>query len=897
MRQLRGLVLALSGFGLTGCPALLDDNFTTVSSDGAGNGGVESDGGRAGTSTTMGATGNPNEGGAPDSMGGSSIAMGGTKGRAGSDSGGTFSAMAGAFSDAGAGGGTGLPCDACKPTETCCDDVCVDTRFDANNCRMCGHGCPGTTCDGSSCTNTCAQGFIDCNRNVVDGCEVNPAIDPKNCGNCGIVCGFGLECVEGYCVCPAGTADCDGVKDNGCEVDISSDKGSCGGCGKACNSGEACTSGKCECAVGFLDCNGMNVDGCEAPVTAPETCGSCDLNCGQHGTCVAAGQCGCAPGYLDCDAGVPGCETPTSDPAHCGACDVSCPVNLPACDGSGCSLGCNGLTACGSSCVDTQVNPEHCGGCGKAVGQNQVCVGGKPTCAPGFGDCDGNPNDCEANTQVDNQHCGTCNIACKAGAECQSGSCACSPGTPNDCGASCQQCCGDAQCSDGDSCTADTCNNGVCGSSAECASGGICCAGTGCFECCSDNDCNGGKVCTSNKCVTLTCTPPQIACNLKCVNPTNDANNCGGCGNTCGKGRTCSSSACTPRWVTTSPPLAGFVAREKAAYAAMGEQVFIWGGADASAKNLATGALYDLASDSWTALPTAGAPPTARVLATAVWTGSVMVVWGGGDAGNTADYNTGSRFDPALGTWTAMTTAGAPTGRRASYGFWTGSRVLFFAGHDKGTNALTGAYLYDPVNDKWTSASTNGQPGARLDPTVGFSGTQLLVYGGDTGFNNSASTYVYDLASNAWDHVNDGPTVRAGAFGAWDGTLLPAWSGNNNGFRTDGKLYDPVGDKWTSMGTTSQPSARWAPNRYTGWSFHIKPRVTLMVGGSGNSFATDGGIYNSTTNGWTAVSAWPSGASHIYGVGVWTGTEVVMWSGRTGTAAGTLTLAGERYLP
>ncbi|HVY31133.1 MAG TPA: kelch repeat-containing protein [Polyangiaceae bacterium] len=895
-RQLRGLLLLLSGFGLTGCPALLDDNFVTLPADSGGTGGIDAGSGRGGKNSNVGASDSGPDAGSSEG-GASGLTTGGAESVSGSGSGGTLAIVAGAGGESGA-AGAAPTCggDSCKPTETCCDDGCVDTRFDAANCRICGHGCPGTTCDGSSCTNTCAQGFIDCNRNVVDGCEVNPAIDPKNCGNCGIQCGFQLECVEGYCVCPAGTADCDGVKDNGCETDISSDKASCGACGKACGTNEACADGKCGCAVGFLDCNGLGSDGCEASVTAASSCGSCSLDCGQHGTCLAAGQCGCASGYLNCDPDVPGCETPTSDPQHCGSCDVSCPLDLPACDGTSCNLGCNGLTACGSSCVDTQVNPENCGGCGKVVGTNQVCVGGKPTCAAGFADCDQNPNDCEVDTRTDSQHCGSCNGVCKAGAECQSGSCGCSPATPNDCGAACQQCCSDSQCTDGDSCTADLCNAGVCVSSAECAGGGSCCAGTGCFECCSDGDCALGKVCTGNKCVNLTCSLPQIACSTKCVNPTNDASNCGGCGNSCGKGRSCASSACTPRWVSTAPPLAGFVAREKAAYAALGDKVFIWGGADSSAKNLADGALYDPASDTWSALPSTGSPPSARVLATAVWTGSVMVVWGGGDAANTVDYNTGSRFDPATNSWSAMTTLGAPSGRRAAYGFWTGSRVLFFAGSDKSINPVAGAYLYDPVNDKWSAASSFGQPSARLNPTAGWSGTELLVYGGAIGANNSQSTYSYDLASNSWTRVNDGPSARAGAFGTWDGAYLLAWSGNGNGFKSDGKLYEPVGDKWTNMGTSGEPSARWAPNRYTGWSFRIKPHLALFVGGSGNSFATDGGMYNSTTNGWTSISAWPSGASHIYGAAVWTGTELVMWGGRTGTAAG-LTSAGERYLP
>src|SRR5690606_32911121 len=114
------------------------------------------------------------------------------------------SGVAGTAGTTGEGGAGGEPdpCAACSDDEECCDGKCVDVKSDPLNCRECGMGCPGTTCDNASCTNTCVFGSIDCNHNVVDGCEVDPATDPENCGNCDIECGFGYECVGGYCQCP-----------------------------------------------------------------------------------------------------------------------------------------------------------------------------------------------------------------------------------------------------------------------------------------------------------------------------------------------------------------------------------------------------------------------------------------------------------------------------------------------------------------------------------------------------------------------------------------------------------------------------------------------------------------------------------------------------------------------
>jgi hypothetical protein len=343
-----------------------------------------------------------------------------------------------------------------------------------------------------------------------------------------------------------------------------------------------------------------------------------------------------------------------------------------------------------------------------------------------------------------------------------------------------------------------------------------------------------------------------------------------------------------------------FVAREKAAYTAMGSKVFIWGGSNATPTALGDGAVYDPASNAWETVGTTGGSPTPRVLATAVWTGSVVVVWGGGNVAGTADLTSGSRYDPLAKTWQAITTLAAPPGLRGAYGFWTGSRVLFYGGVDKGGVPSPTLSVYDPVNDAWTATSSINRPTARTHPNLGFSGSLLIMYGGlMAGTGASDRTYAFDLASNTWEEVDRGPTKRYGAFGTWDGAFQVAWGGADPALKPDGQLYPPTTDNWSSMATAGKPTSRWAPHRQTGWSVRSKPGVTLMVGGLGamaDSFFTDGGSYNSTSNAWTSIPPWPSGSSHLWGVGVWTGTELVIWGGRAATGS-LLTAVGERYRP
>lgn len=78
-----------------------------------------------------------------------------------------------------------------------------------------------------------------------------------------------------------------------------------------------------------------------------------------------------------------------------------------------------------------------------------------------------------------------------------------------------------------------------------------------------------------------------------------------------------------------------------------GERVIVWGGTDIVGREpqlTADGALYDPAADAWTPMAGDGAP-SARERAAAVWTGSELIVWGGGLGSDVrAD---GARFIPA----------------------------------------------------------------------------------------------------------------------------------------------------------------------------------------------------------------------------------------------------------
>jgi len=230
-----------------------------------------------------------------------------------------------------------------------------ETRVDTEeNCGSCGAACPPEY-ECSTLTRTCYDPRCHAPAVVCNGACVDIATDDYNCGDCGIVCNqypagapklpFGMYygCLGGKCEkpkCAPGMEDCDGKEETGCEVSVAVDPNNCGGCGIKCPAGDKCENGKCICDVGPDGC------GCLSFATDVENCGSCGFKCpgidqGGNGkrTCIG-GHCGyeCADGYADCNNDhSDGCETNLRrDPQHCGSCTVACTTGQ-ACKDSVCA--------------------------------------------------------------------------------------------------------------------------------------------------------------------------------------------------------------------------------------------------------------------------------------------------------------------------------------------------------------------------------------------------------------------------------------------------------------------------------------------------------------------------------------------------------------------------------
>ncbi len=319
-----------------------------------------------------------------------------------------------------------------------------------------------------------------------------------------------------------------------------------------------------------------------------------------------------------------------------------------------------------------------------------------------------------------------------------------------------------------------------------------------------------------------------------------------------------------------------------------GSRMIVWGGISADGDDrqgfvggLDTGGRYDPQTDTWA--PTADDAPVPHAFDATVWTGTEMLVWGGGIDG------TGTRYDPATNSWRPMSSTGAPAPRQVPAA-WTGTEMIVFGGVSATGVGLDDGGRYNPTTDSWTAIPAAGGPGVRVAHALAWTGSEFLVWGGNSGWGDYAHTLNtgarYRPATGTWTAMSttNAPTRRNNAAAAWSGTLFlvwGGWDGNVNGygssyFQADGARYDPVANAWTPMSASGAPSARQlAPGVWDGSEFLVWGGQDQVTTGG----VTTGGRYNPATDSWTAMSTNHPPSERYRHTAVWTGTEMLVWGG------------------
>jgi hypothetical protein len=186
-------------------------------------------------------------------------------------------------------------------------------------------------------------------------------------------------------------------------------------------------------------------------------------------------------------------------------------------------------------------------------------------------------------------------------------------------------------------------------------------------------------------------------------------------------------------------------------------------------------------ANTWTSISTANAP-SPRGEASAVWTGSKMLVWGGRDSTPSA-ISGGGAYDPSSGLWTTISSDNAPEGRTGASVVWTGTRMIVWGGYAASPLATGG--IYDPWGDAWQATSMVNAPFPRYQHVAVWTGRFMIVWGGNIRGSDAVPTggrFAYGLQS---DFDQDGFSVCDGDCDDGRATVHPGAAEICNGLDDD----------------------------------------------------------------------------------------------------------------
>jgi N-acetylneuraminic acid mutarotase len=314
-----------------------------------------------------------------------------------------------------------------------------------------------------------------------------------------------------------------------------------------------------------------------------------------------------------------------------------------------------------------------------------------------------------------------------------------------------------------------------------------------------------------------------------------------------------------------------------------GAEMVVWGGAGPAfgGVEMNSGGRYNPALNAW--LPTALVDsPLARESHSAVWTGTEMIVWGGYAGQSGTAYDSGALYNPATDGWTAISSTGAPAARSKHVAVWADDRMIVWGGETAVPANLDTGGEYLPGGDSWSATSSSGAPSARTGHTAIWTGTEMIVWGGSGAGVELDTGAGYDPVGGSWTTLPaaGAPVARAHHTAVWTGTEMIVWGGfggpSPGALLDSGGRYDPALIAWQPPPTTSAATPAPRQDHTAEWT-----GFEMIVWG-GTSAAGDeysGGRYLPDDDKWYPTSDMDVAPARAQHTAVWTGTRMVVWGG------------------
>jgi N-acetylneuraminic acid mutarotase len=303
-----------------------------------------------------------------------------------------------------------------------------------------------------------------------------------------------------------------------------------------------------------------------------------------------------------------------------------------------------------------------------------------------------------------------------------------------------------------------------------------------------------------------------------------------------------------------------------------------------AAQGRGVGAAYNPATNSWRKLPAGPGPAQAME-------GGYKAVWTGTEM---LGWGLGldGAYNPATNHWRRL------AGPTWSGSIWTGRQVLTWGGGCCDDESDQGA-AYTPATDTWRPFPPSPLTGRHAP--MAWTGRELIIAGGSQHGKALADAAAYNPSTRTWRRLPPMPEPRAGATATWDGREVLIVGGTGPGsnvqpyvrLRTDGVAYDPATNGWRRLPAMGDAGRTEHTAVWTGTQLLVWGGRTYRAGAW--TTPPHGVAYDPGANHWSALPR-----SVLRGrtgqVAVWTGTQMLIWGGWPVTVGGTLH-DGAAYIP
>lgn len=241
-----------------------------------------------------------------------------------------------------------------------------------------------------------------------------------------------------------------------------------------------------------------------------------------------------------------------------------------------------------------------------------------------------------------------------------------------------------------------------------------------------------------------------------------------------------------------------------------GSEMIVWGGTIAEGQDTkglgvpaVGGGLYDPSTDSWRAIAPGG--PGARQCVNISWTGAELFIWGGISETSKVNWD-GFLYNPTAEAWRPTPEEGTPTGNCAAQVLATDHEVLVLGGSSGGFEPADTGARYDLVTEKWQSLADRPDLSVVYPPAPAFwTGTEAVFC------KHDYACFAYRPMTEQWRALSaaGAPTSRLRSAWAYTGSRLIVFGGDNTDhILGDGGLYQFDDDTWRALPDKCLPSAR-----------------------------------------------------------------------------------------